>query len=431
MNYAGLSLDQTPPLSVPLRFFLTAPLFGIAAALLLLWAGPAALASRWTAPVLAAAHLMTLGFLTMVMFGAMLQLLPVLAGSPVPRPRLVSGLLHGLLTAGAVSLSAGLFSGRAGLMRAATVLLALAVGLFVLVAAYCLRRSRSTHASVRTWWWALTALAVAAGVGLHLAAGYGWSAGPYRVLTDVHLSWGLLGWMGILVVGVAYQVVPMFQVTPDYPAPLMRWLGRTLFGLLVLWSLGQVVLFYGGPRAPAILGGLLLAAGFGLFALVTLRLQQRRRRRIPDITLLFWRVGMISLLGAGAVWVLGQAFPGLGGVQAYGLMPGMLMIFGFGFSVINGMLYKIVPFLVWLHLHMRRFMGGKTGGRVPNMKEVIPERRTRNQFRVQMAALVLVLAAPWWPAVLLYPAALAFALSCGMLWANLWGGVQVYRSARA
>ena len=34
---ASLSLDQAPPIGVPLRFFITAPLFAVAAALLLLW----------------------------------------------------------------------------------------------------------------------------------------------------------------------------------------------------------------------------------------------------------------------------------------------------------------------------------------------------------------------------------------------------------
>jgi hypothetical protein len=49
----GLSFEQAPPISVPFRFFLTAPLFGMAAGLLLLWQGPAALASRWTSVALA------------------------------------------------------------------------------------------------------------------------------------------------------------------------------------------------------------------------------------------------------------------------------------------------------------------------------------------------------------------------------------------
>ena len=44
---AGLSFEQAPPFSLPLRFFLTAPLFLLAAAILIVLS-PDALASRWT-----------------------------------------------------------------------------------------------------------------------------------------------------------------------------------------------------------------------------------------------------------------------------------------------------------------------------------------------------------------------------------------------
>ncbi|HEY5791152.1 MAG TPA: hypothetical protein VIX81_11035, partial [Gammaproteobacteria bacterium] len=107
MSYPGLSLDQAPPLAAPFRFFLTAPLFGLAAALFLLWSGADALATRWSAAALVLTHLLTLGVLSMVMFGALLQMLPVVAGSPVAHPRLVAGAAHALLVAGTVALAAG------------------------------------------------------------------------------------------------------------------------------------------------------------------------------------------------------------------------------------------------------------------------------------------------------------------------------------
>ena len=80
----GLSFSQAPPILVPFRFFLSAPLFGLLAALLALWYGPSLMDSRWQSSVLALTHLMTLGFLGMAMVGAMMQMLPVVAGSPVP-----------------------------------------------------------------------------------------------------------------------------------------------------------------------------------------------------------------------------------------------------------------------------------------------------------------------------------------------------------
>src|SRR5487761_2332052 len=45
-----LSFEQAPPISVPYRFFLTAPLFGAVAGLVLAWFGPAASGRRSGAP---------------------------------------------------------------------------------------------------------------------------------------------------------------------------------------------------------------------------------------------------------------------------------------------------------------------------------------------------------------------------------------------
>ncbi len=49
-----LQLSSTPPLGVPLRFFQTAPLFGIGAAALFAWGGAEPIAERWSPSV--AAH---------------------------------------------------------------------------------------------------------------------------------------------------------------------------------------------------------------------------------------------------------------------------------------------------------------------------------------------------------------------------------------
>ena len=81
--HAALSFEQAPPLTVPIRFFATAPWFGVAAGLLLLWQGPEALASRWSPATMALTHLMTAGLMLQGMCGALLQFVPVEAGEPV------------------------------------------------------------------------------------------------------------------------------------------------------------------------------------------------------------------------------------------------------------------------------------------------------------------------------------------------------------
>lgn len=428
MNYTALSLEQTPPLAVPARYFLTAPLFAVAAALVLLVEGPDALANRWPPAALVLTHLMTLGFVAMAMLGAVQQLLPVLAGSPIRRPLLVSRTLHGLVTFGTIALAVGLWSGTALWLHAAGLLLGLLVVGFVAAAGLALLRARSGHATVRGMALSVTALAVTGVLGLLLVGGH---AAPgmrlFRELTDVHLAWGLAGWVGLMVVGVAYQVVPMFQITPDYPKAVTRWLAPAVFAGLVVWSVGTVLARWGVAPTGwlAVLGGLVVAGGLAAFAVTTLYLQARRRRRLPDVTLAFWRVGMASLLLAVVLWGVAVLRPGMAGAVAMSL--GVAMVVGFAVSVINGMLYKIVPFLVWLHLNNRLQTAGAWQGKVPNMKQVIRDRRARPQLWLHAAGSAALLAATVVPGVLAYLAGALLLASNLLLGANLLSAVMLYR----
>lgn len=422
---AGLSLQQAPPLSVPLRFFLSAPLFGLAAAGLLLWLGPDALASRWSAGALALSHLLVLGVLTMAMCGALLQMLPVLVGVPVARPRRVAGLCHGLLVLGTLSLAAGFLGAAPEGFRVAVVLLGLGLGGFLAVLGLSLARAPRVQDSVRGMRWALLGLAVTVGLGLSLGLGHSGLGLPLRrwPLTDLHLAWGLLGWIVTLVAAVAWQVVPMFQMTPPYPPRLRRWLVAGLFALLGWHSLAVL---RGWPLAP--LPALGLAAALATLALTTLRLLARRRRKLGDASLDFWRLGMAALglaaaLGAGA-WL---APPALAARLA--LAASLLFLLGFALSVVNGMLYKIVPFLVWLHLQQRLATRIEVRHRIvpPNMKSILPEPRSRRQFTLHLAALAVLLAAVLLPA-LLRPAAVLWLADFALLGLNLLSAARRYRA---
>ncbi len=415
---AGLSFEQAPPILVPLRFFLAAPLFAFSAALLMLWHGPSLFDSRWLPPALALTHLMTLGFLGFAMLGALFQMLPVVAGAPVARPQEVSLGVLALLVPGVLALAGGFLLGAGQLMQAATFLLGGGFVLFISAAAYSLTRATSNPTS-RGMRLALLALTIAATLGVMLASNHGW--GWWIVnrvqFTTFHLAWGLLGWVGLLVVSVSYQVVPMFQLTPAYPKPLTGWLTSGLFGLLLGWTLALLA----GAAIHVVLGGF-LALGFALYAVATLRLQRLRRRKVSDVTLLFWRYGMVSLPLALALWMAGQIVPELDVWPGYPFLLGTLFIGGFAVSVVNGMLYKIVPFLIWFHLQSQL-----TGiAKVPNMKEILPEKPMRRQMWLHFCAMpVLALSSlqPW----LIWPAAAVFAASMLLLEANLLFAFRIYR----
>ncbi len=137
----GLSFEQAPPISVPFRFFLTAPMFGMAAGLLLLWLGPAALISRWTSVALALTHLLAVGFMLQAMCGALLQMLPVAAGANIWQPRRVTQLTHAGLTIGTLLLVAGFLSEKALLFQIAVPFMTASLGAFALIVLIALFRT--------------------------------------------------------------------------------------------------------------------------------------------------------------------------------------------------------------------------------------------------------------------------------------------------
>ena len=416
----GLSFEQAPPISVPFRFFLTAPLFGMAAGLLLLWQGPAALASRWTGVALALTHLIAVGFMLQAMCGALLQMLPVAAGANIWQPQRVTHLTHAGLTVGTLLLLAGFLSEQALFFRIAVPFMTVSLGAFAVIVLFGLFRTPAKGPTIVALRIAVFGLIVTLSLGATLATSFGWQlALPLTEITHVHAAWGLGGWSLLLVAGVGYLVVPMFQLTPPYPGWFTRGFSVALFFLLAAWSISWLPL----QRPDALQAALACAAALlaVAFAIVTLRLQGQRRRKVAEPTLLFWRLAMVCLILAAAGVVLQQLKPGEG--EDYAGTPfllGVLLMVGVFMPVISGMLYKIMPFLNWLHLQKI----GKPGLVVPNMRQMIPEPRMTMQLRLHLAALLLLLGAvplPW----LVYPGGLALIASCAWL---EWNVVEAARN---
>jgi hypothetical protein len=415
-----LSFEEGPSLSVPLRFFLTAPLFAIAAAAVMLWYGPAALLSRWAMPTLAATHLMTLGFLAMNMVGALMQILPVVAGVNLLAPKRTASVVFLLLGAGTVALSAAFLFFIPALFGVAGLLLGGAFLWLLVSIVPGLRRCTpgSAAATVNTIRLALMSLLVTVSLGLTLAVGLGWSLSwPVLQITDAHAAWGLVGWVGLLLMGVGFQVIPMFQATPVYPRAASFPLASLLAAMLAAWSL--TALFDGEwvESLRSVLGFIILGSVFG-FAVVTLWLLQRRRRPAAEATTLFWRVSMASLAACAPVY--------LSHLESRPLLLGILLIAGCGFSAVNGMLYKIVPFLLWYDLQSRSGLDRKS---VPSIRLLSDDARARQQFWLHLASLLLLVGAAMVPEFLARAAALMFGMSCLRLWWNLMKACLAYRRA--
>lgn len=422
MNYNQLSLEQAPSIDTPLRFFLTAPVFAIAAACLLLISGPDILSNRWLPETIALTHLLTLGFITMAMFGAMFQLLPVLAGAGIQHASFISKAIHLLYTSGVILLTLGLASSHSTIIKLSLLFLMPGILTFLIVVTYSLIKAPASQASLTSMRLAIIALWISITIGALLAAGHGWSSLPLlRQFTAIHIAWATLGWIMFMVIAVAYQVIPMFQVTHHYPKRYSHWLTPTLFISLLIWTTDHY--FLPGQNILNIFSSLLIGLLIISFIVFTLRLQLQRKKRLADATLYFWYTGLTCLTIS--VFLYFYAYFIKSDVS---LLIGIIFINGFVISIINGMLYKIVPFLVWLHIHRHRTLSGQGIAGIPTMNEVITRKKTHRQFYLHLIALILSVLAVFYPTIFFYPAALTWLINWTLIFIHLLQAMRLYKN---
>lgn len=377
-----LQLDRSPRGGVIMPWFHAAPVFGMLSMFVLLAAGPAVWTSRWHPGLLAAVHGITLGVLGSVMLGAAQQLTAVLCGRAAVRSRRVAAVLFGCWTTGGLLMLTGFAWQAPELLVLAWPLLGGAglvlAGLLALAHWRGLQAGRDTRGMLS----AIAAFGITVLLGLRLLAGHAFPAVPVaRALTDWHAGWGLAGWIGLLVMAVSWRVVPMFQHTPAYP--------------------------YWAPALPlAVFAGLLLALAWptpGLVlvtlsmaghALLTLHLQARRARREFDITVAAFRFAMLAWLAALALFWVGRLVRNTETSNALFLTAGVVYLLGFALGCVNGMLARIIPFLLRLYLQARFWHSGHPLPALPRMDRWLPHRwQAQHLYAHNLGVLLLAVTA--------------------------------------
>ncbi len=165
---------------------------------------------------------------------------------------------------------------------------------------------------------------------------------------------------------------------------------------------------------------LMIAAGLLVFAVATLQLQARTRRKVRDSHRDFWRLSMANLIVTVLFWIMAEATGG----PVFDLLAGAIFLMGFAMAVVTGMLLKIIAFLIWLHLQGVReqlIMEGKPVITVPKMKAVISSRQGGSLLLLLIAAQLITITALLSPQWFTLPAALLWlAYFCTL------GGVMGY-----
>ena len=387
LKTVGLSLDQAPQLSIPASFFLTIPIGVLLAAYILLKTGTAALVSPWMPQALALTHAGTLGVLAMGMIGALYQMTPVVAGSPVPFTRLAH-LVHMLLLSGLVAFVWRLLGGPTSAMTVAIVCFIVALAAFLIPLGWALLRAPTNDATVQGMRVAVTSLVLITVIGLLMGGGFaGGTFSPNRMLwVQIHLTLALLGWVGGLIMAVSWQVIPMFYLAPGISKPMKRWLLILLLAGLVLPLLtGLTAASFDEILSPAKLAAIAALPAALVIWLVhpalILRGLSRRQRKRSDASLLFWQAGlgiaMLMIPVAAAALLLPD--------PRWQVLFGWLAIWGWAATIMHGMLSRIVPFLVWFHRYST-LVGLEI---VPSMRSLLPQNRIKTGLILHLSSVLL------------------------------------------
>jgi hypothetical protein len=415
LDFNGLSVDQAPPISAPLRFFVTAPLFGILAGILLLFSDLASLMSRYSIDAIVVTHLITIGLFGSVMLGALTQMLPVLASAKIPRVKLVSTLAHLFLVVGLLSMAVGLELSNAALLWAASVLLGVGFVVMVVSMLYAMKGIQHLTASIKGMRMSLFFAAMIVFMGIYLLYGYVENdiTQLHYEVANIHSTWAIFGFAGILIIGVAFQVLPMFYVAPRFKQFCKRRVVLLITAGLFIWML--LSLF---ADEYTLYAKLWIVTFFWAFATTVWIKFNKRKRPISDVTVWYWRAASIFLTLGAFLWIFDEFFK-----HQYIVMVGILIGGGFILSIMLGMLYKIVPFLVWFHLNALGYMT------IPTMNEMINKTAAKLQFVLFVLALVGFIFAFYMP-MMLKPSAVAFIVSMVILEYNILAAVKIYRETK-
>ncbi len=412
-SQGGLSLEQAPPISVVLKFFITASTFGLLLGLYILGTSADILPPKEHTFNVTIIHILALGVMESFMLGALFQMLPVLAGVVIKTPTKKSTVVHLLLVVGLLVQLLAFHNAKMPLLYflAGAYLgigLLYAIGLMLKELIKIKDHSSSSKGII----FALLSftLAVLFALYLLLALG-GYIDGIHFVkVKELHYSFALFGWISLLIISVSFQVIEMFYVTPKYPTLMSNYLPMTLFLLLMV----KTILLFIGIESQLLT--LLFSTLFILYAVATLERLSKRKRPTSDATVWFWSLGMALFILSMTITFLDATL----GVDQLLKEISYLSFIGFALSIVFAMVYKIVPFLAWFHLSNQGYL------EAPMMHDIIHPKKVKMHFKIHVATLITWLANILLPSSILIIASLLLTLSFGWLLYHLIFAVRKY-----
>src|SRR3990172_11139888 len=257
----NIATPYTPPFNVVRRYFIAATVTFILLNGMMLISYQYLQGFHFQPRLLAFVHMAILGWATLIVMGAMTQLVPVILETSLYSVRIARWWLW-LYLFGVAGIAGHfwLLAGGAKGMVLVAITAFLAIILFVANIGFTLRKVKTINITVVHIIAAIIYLATVATFGLLLGLNlsFPFLRGNHLHYLALHAAIGFAGWFSMVIMGVSYKLLPMFSLSYTY----RTWPGWTAFWLVNIGILGIIIEFIlGNPFYSAVL----IAAGLFMF----------------------------------------------------------------------------------------------------------------------------------------------------------------------
>lgn len=385
----GLSTQKAPSISVVLPHYIYGAVAFFVLTLLILLSSQSFIGHYFQPHLLTMTHIAALGWGTMIIFGALYQLLPVVLEVGLYSEKLAR-ITFWLFGSGIILLAYSFWNFSVGFsLQIASGMVFTAILLFVINIVQTVRKAvkwtiEADFITTSVMWLLLTAV-----FGILMAFNF-----AYPIFKDSHLlelkihaHLGIIGWFLLLIIGVSSKLFPMFllvNTTNQKKLNIAYYLiniGLIAFGVDLYFFQGTVLI-------P--LFAVIIIAGILFFISHMRKVYENRPRKNLDIGLKHSLIAVISMLLPlllGAVICFNLQVKESILFQIY-LVYGISVFLGFITTLILGQTFKTLPFIVWLYIFKKA--AGKI--KVPLPKDLYSEKIAHWQLLVYLTAMFVLIA---------------------------------------
>ena len=374
-----LATEMAPPFNLVAHYMIAGAFFYIVTSFVLPFYADELGGYFVSSTIASLSHLYLLGFVMMIIFGAMYQLVPVILEIPLFSKDFAYIQFYLYITGLSIMAYSFAHEKMLFLLPYGSLLVYISMLIFTINIFLTYRNIEEWSISAKYIFASNIFLFIAVTFGLIAALNlyYGFLETDVLKIVSAHMAGVLIGYVMMTIMGVSLILIPMFSLSHGFnQKPIEKGFYFITAGLLLYMAGALKDIFW--IEAAGVTGMLI---SLGLFAYQMWLIFTTRIRKQND----FWAKNMIAsfifFVLSIAVFILSYLFDWTN----FGMFGGYLFFFGFLAMIIIGHIYKVLPFLVWYQRYSP--LVGKQ--KVPMLNDMVVEKVADWQFWITLAGTVV------------------------------------------